>query len=82
MAPVVNLELQYFIQHSAPDALDALVSYLAQRADQYIQTGQQVAIDGGNKWQWRAAHHRSMAQSLFTLADRINQEREQVHGNQ
>jgi hypothetical protein len=80
--PTVNLELQYFIQHSAPDALDALVSYLAARADEYIETSKIISDGSGQRTFLRAKHHLSMAQALFSLAERINQEREQVHGNQ
>lgn len=75
--------LQIFVASVSPADIEVLVNYLAERADEYITTGRQIANSGGKEWRLRSVHHQSMAQALFSLADRINQEKEQqAHGNQ
>lgn len=74
--------LTEFVASTDSATLSVLVNYLAERSDEYVKRGLDIAREGGPKWSQRAEHHRSMAQALYSLAETINKEKEQQHGHQ
>lgn len=76
---VQKASLSDFVRECPADALDTLILYLAQRSQEYIDTSRKIARHTerhDTKAHLRVAHHLSMAQALFTLAEHITQERE------
>lgn len=78
------MSLNDFVRECPANALDTLTTYLAARSQEYVDTSRRIARHTerhDTKAHLRVAHHLSMAQALFTLAEHITQEKESQHGN-
>ncbi len=66
--------LREFVASSSPADVRLLVNYLMGSAEEYLDTATRMAQEAP-KDKARVIHYRSMAQAIFTLAERIQRER-------